>query len=150
MAKNEVKLTRILKAPIENVWHAWTKPENMKNWFSPEGMTNPEIVVDLKKGGTYRIVMEGHNMPDPNHNGKMAVGGEYIEINKPNLLKFSWRWEGVPVETHTTIITINLKKIDENSTELTLIHNGFADEKMRSEHNRGWISTFNKLDLFLK
>ena len=150
MNENKLELKRVIKSPIEQVWDAWTKPEQMKEWFSPEGMTRPEATADVKVGGAYRIVMEGHNMPDPKHNGKMPVGGTYVEIDKPNKLVFTWLWEGVPADTHTTTVTIMLKQIDETHTELTLIHEGFPDENMQKEHNMGWESTFNNLEQFLK
>lgn len=150
MDERQVKITKTLNAPIEKVWDAWTNPKSIRGWLSPEGMTNPEVEADLLVGGKYRIVMQGHNMPDPNHNRKIAVGGEYLEIEKPNKLVFTWLWEGSPKETHTTIVTVLMQKIDKNKTKLTLIHTGFADDDMQNEHNTGWTSTFSKLEQFLK
>lgn len=150
MNDNQVKIIKVLNAPIERVWEAWTNPESIKQWLSPEGMTNPEVNNDFNIGGAYRIVMEGHNMPNPTHNGLMAVGGKYLEIEKPNKLVFSWLWENAPTETHTTKIMILLKKISEQKTEMTLIHTDFADDNMRHEHDMGWNSTFKKLEQFLK
>lgn len=132
------------------MWDAWTNPESLKQWKSPEGMTTPEVEVDLRIGGKYKVVMEGHDMPDPSHNGKVTVAGEYLEIDKPNKLVYTWLWEGLPAETHKTTVTILLKKLDENRTELTLIHAGFADDKMQQEHNTGWLSTLKKLEEFLQ
>jgi uncharacterized protein YndB with AHSA1/START domain len=149
MTDKEVKLVKTYNAPIERVWDAWTNADNIKQWLSPEGMTNPDVSVDLRVGGSYRNVMQGHNMPDPKHNGKMAVGGTYLEIDKPNKLMFTWLWEGEPAETHTSTVTVYLKKIDDHKTELTLIHNGFADDDMQQQHDMGWTSTFRKLEQFL-
>ncbi len=149
MDETQVKITKMLEAPIEKVWDAWTNPESIKEWLSPEGMTNPQVSNDFVVGGKYRIVMEGHDMPDAKHNGIMAVGGEYVEIEKPHKLILTWLWEGAPAETHTTKITVLLKSLDERQTEIALIHSGFADDAMRHEHDMGWNSTFRKLDLFL-
>lgn len=150
MDEAQIKITKVFEAPIEKVWDAWTNPESIKQWLSPEGMTNPEVTNEFKVGGKYRVVMEGHNMPDSNHNGVMAVGGEYVKIEKPNKLILTWLWESAPVETRTTTITILLKELDHRQTEMTLIHSDFADDTMRHEHNMGWNSTFNKLEQFLK
>lgn len=150
MNDNQVKITKVLESSIENVWDAWTNSESIKQWLSPEGMTNPEVTNDFMVGGKYRIVMEGRNMPDPNHNGIMAVGGEYLEIEKPHKLVFTWLWENSPAETHTTKIMLLLKEVNNKKTEMTLIHTDFADDTIRNEHDMGWNSTFNKLDLFLK
>lgn len=150
MEHNNVTIIKTLPASIQRVWDAWTHPEEVKQWLSPEGMTNPEVTVDLKVGGAYRIVMEGRNMPNPQHNGKMAVGGTYLEIEVPTKLVFTWLWEKAPPGTHTTTITILLKAVDSNTTELTLIHTGFPDDTMRHEHNMGWNSTFRKLEQYMK
>jgi len=150
MKDRTLRITHTLYAPIEDVWDAWTNPESMKQWLSPEGMTTPDASVDLKVGGAYRVIMEGKNMPNPDHNGQMAVGGEYLEIEKPTKLVFTWLWEDSPVDTHTTKISLLFNKIDENTTELTITHSGFADENMQKEHDMGWKSTLRKLDMFIK
>lgn len=147
--KREVKFTKVLHAPIDTVWDAWTNPKSMQEWLSPEGMTNPEVGADLSVDGAYRIVMEGHNMPDPKHNGRLTVGGKYLVIEKPRRLVFTWLWEGSPVDTHTTKVEIHLRKVDADKTEMTLIHSGFADDNMQKEHTMGWTSTFHKLEKFL-
>lgn len=149
MSENKIVIKRKLHASIEKVWDALTIPSNLAQWHSPEGMTCPEVTGDLRVGGRYRIVMEGKNMPNPDHNGIMAVGGEYLEIERPTRLVFTWLWEGAPEKTHTTHIEINLKEID-GTTDLELIQSGFPDDHMKHEHDMGWNSTFNKLDVFLK
>jgi uncharacterized protein YndB with AHSA1/START domain len=116
MDNNQVQITKKLNAPIDQVWDAWTNPDSIKQWLSPEGMSNPEVHNDFYIGGTYRIVMQGHNMTDPNHNGVMTVGGKYLEIEKPTKLAFTWWWENAPAATHTTKVVISLHAINRNDT----------------------------------
>ncbi len=149
MDRKQLTITRVLNAPIEKVWDAWTNPESLKQWKSPEGMTVPEVTIDLVVGGTYRVVMEGHDNSYPNYNGTTVVGGSYMEIEKPTKLVYTWLWEGAPAETHTTTVTIQLKSLDKTKTELVLTHSGFADDNMKVEHDSGWMSTLKKLDQFL-
>ena len=42
----ELSLTRLIRAPRERLWRAWTEPELMKLWFTPRPWTTPEIVAD--------------------------------------------------------------------------------------------------------
>lgn len=148
MTNSEVKITKVFNVPIDKVWDALTNPESIKQWHAPEGMTNPEVTGELLVGGKYKIVMEGHNMPNESYNGIMSVGGEYIEIDKPHKLVFTWLWDGAPAQTHTTTVSMTLNDMGDK-TELELIHNGFADDNMMLEHNAGWESTLTKLEKFL-
>jgi uncharacterized protein YndB with AHSA1/START domain len=149
MKNRKIKIVRVLSAPIEKVWDAWTNPESLKNWKSPEGMSTPEAAVDLVVGGKYHVTMEGYDLPDPRHNGRVTVRGEYLEIKKPTKLVYTWLWDGSASETHTTTVTITLRSVDKERTELTLIHAGFVDDEMKKEHDKGWGSTINKLEMFL-
>ena len=36
----ELRLTRLIDAPIDVVWEVWTKPEHIKSWWGPTGFTN--------------------------------------------------------------------------------------------------------------
>jgi uncharacterized protein YndB with AHSA1/START domain len=65
----DLVLDRVLKAPIERVWRAWTDAEQLKQWWCPRPWTTPEAVIDLRPGGRFYTRMEG---PD----GEGASGGE--------------------------------------------------------------------------
>src|SRR6267378_2706264 len=46
-------ITRVFDAPREQVWNAWTDPEQFKKWWGPEHFTAPVSEIDLRVGGTY-------------------------------------------------------------------------------------------------
>jgi uncharacterized protein YndB with AHSA1/START domain len=54
---HEIEVTRTYNAPRELVFHAWTKPEHLKNWFAPAPLTVPEVESDPTEGGLYRLAM---------------------------------------------------------------------------------------------
>ena len=67
-AEHELVLTRLIDAPREKLFRAWTEPELMKKWFSPAPWTTPHAEMDLRPGGASLIVMrspEGQDMPNP-------------------------------------------------------------------------------------
>lgn len=140
MSEHALEVTRVIKAPITNVWRAWTDPTEMIKWYAPEQLTTPEADVDLKVGGSYRIVMEGDD-------GKHTAVGTFTTVEEPHTLSFSWKWEESPeAETHVTIL---LEEVAENQTKVTLRHEGFADEKSAQMHTKGWESTYNKLEKYV-
>ena len=58
-AERSVTITRVLKAPRDLVWRAWTDPNMLKEWWGPEHFTNPVVEGDVKVGGMMHITMHG-------------------------------------------------------------------------------------------
>ena len=58
-AERTLTLTRVLKAPRDLVWKAWTDHAQLKEWWGPEGFTNPVVEGDIHVGGTLNITMHG-------------------------------------------------------------------------------------------
>jgi uncharacterized protein YndB with AHSA1/START domain len=78
-----VTLTRVFDAPRALVWKAWTDPKMMAQWFGPRGFTNPVCELDVRVGGSLRIVMRG---PDGND---YPMKGEFRVVSEPELLVFT-------------------------------------------------------------
>ncbi len=145
---HSVLQTRVLNAPIEAVWDAWTKPELMKQWFCPLGMKAIEAEADLQIGGAFRIVMDARNAllrPPPEMGDFLTAYGTYQRIEYPNELVFSWAWEG---RNETSRVTITLTP-NGDKTELVLEHDGLMDEASRIFHEDGWTPTLENLSLHL-
>jgi uncharacterized protein YndB with AHSA1/START domain len=61
-------LTRMIDAPPEKVYRAWTDPELFKQWFVPQPWTISKAEMDIRPGGSSLIVMrnpEGEEFPNP-------------------------------------------------------------------------------------
>ena len=55
MQPTALSLTRVIRAPLEKVFAAWTRPELLRQWWGPGPVTCPEAEVDLREGGAYRL-----------------------------------------------------------------------------------------------
>jgi len=133
----ELVLTRIIDAPPEKVFRAWTEPELLKQWFAPKPWTTSVAEVDLRPGGSNLIVMrspEGEEFPNP---------GVYLEVVKNKKLVFTDAYTSawVPAEKpfFTAVITFN----DEGGkTKYTAraIHWTVADRQKHEEmgFHEGW------------
>jgi len=73
--ERELVLTRVFAAPRPLVFQCWTDSEHMKNWFGPRMFTNPTCQLDVRTGGTWRIVMRG---PDGTEHVATGVYQEVI------------------------------------------------------------------------
>jgi uncharacterized protein YndB with AHSA1/START domain len=47
-ADRELRISRLLDAPIKLVWEVWTNPDHIKKWWGPNGFTNTIHLMDLK------------------------------------------------------------------------------------------------------
>jgi uncharacterized protein YndB with AHSA1/START domain len=73
-ADRELTLTRLIDAPREKLYRAWTDPTLLKQWFAPLPYTTPVAELDVRPGGSAFIVMRGPDGKDlPNH-------GVYLEV----------------------------------------------------------------------
>jgi uncharacterized protein YndB with AHSA1/START domain len=63
-SNREMIITRLLNAPREMVWKAWTQPEHVKHWWGPNGFTNTIHEMEVKPGGVWRFMMHGPNGMD--------------------------------------------------------------------------------------
>ena len=46
----ELRISRLLNAPIELVWEVWTDPQHLAHWFGPNGFTITTHNMDVKEG----------------------------------------------------------------------------------------------------
>jgi uncharacterized protein YndB with AHSA1/START domain len=75
-SEREVVVTRMFDAPARLVFEAWSKPELFRTWWVPRslGMTLRSCEMDVRTGGTYRLVF-GEDPANP-----MAFFGRYLEV----------------------------------------------------------------------
>jgi uncharacterized protein YndB with AHSA1/START domain len=82
----ELSIVRVLDAPIDSVWKAWTTPQLFSKWWAPKMFTVPECRLDVRKGGAMHVVMRGPKGTP--FDMDMPVKGEYKEVSSPKRLAF--------------------------------------------------------------
>jgi uncharacterized protein YndB with AHSA1/START domain len=133
----DLRLERTFDAPRERVFDAWTNPEVLRRWWAAgpdyEGVA---AEVDLRVGGSLRLTMRA---PDgQTHTG----GGEYLEIDEPNRLVYSWRWE----DGEGTVSNVAVDFIEaDRGTTVVLNHTGLPTENSRDQHVHGWKECLDNL-----
>ena len=133
MAEPVAFVRRVLPAPPEVVFAAWTDAAGMRQWMSPVGTAS--MAMDLRVGGSFRLVMSGPGL-DIEHSG------EYLAIEPPSLLSFSWRSEFTA--GRETLVTVRLAPYGQSETELTLTHELLTEDQARS-HEGGWGGILDRL-----
>jgi uncharacterized protein YndB with AHSA1/START domain len=142
-ARTGIELQRRFRVSPEKLFHAWTQPAALRQWWCPEGWTAGDIAIDLRVGGRYRIEMRRAGLGDP-----VTIAGEFLDVTPPQRLVYSWRWEGAFDGMPPTLVTVELTRAADE-TVLTLRHDNFVDLGLRQQHRTGWLAACNRLDRLL-
>jgi uncharacterized protein YndB with AHSA1/START domain len=142
--KLSLEIRRLIKAPRDRVYAAWTDPGQLKEWFGPENVHTNDLVADVRVGGKYWWDLtnaEGE---------KITCRGEYLELEPDRKIVFTWQFDDDEAwENHTSIVTVELSD-RENGTEVRLRHERLPSEESRDRHAEGWNSVLNKLEKFFE
>lgn len=120
---------RTIRASPERVFAAWTTPEQLMQWWGPEGVRCPSAEVDLREGGAYRI---GNAMPSGD---TVWISGIFELIERPNKLVYTWSVE--PSTSAPETVTVRFEPRNEG-TEVIIVHERILSEAARDQHAHGW------------
>jgi uncharacterized protein YndB with AHSA1/START domain len=126
-AQLTVKLSGIVQASPQRVFDAMTDPEQIAEWWRPEGFTCPAVSLDPRVGGAYRIAMQ------PTEGELFHLAGEYVEVEPPSRLAYTFRWEPPDPDDQETVARLVLHERD-GATEVELTQGPFATEARRELH----------------
>ena len=138
MANNIVKLHRVLAAPVEKVFKAFTDADAMASWLPPYGFVCKVHSIDAKIGGTYKMTFTNFTTGNSH-----SFGGEYLEIIPNELLKYTDQFDD-PNLPGQMITTIQLKTIL-CGTELFATQEGIPDAIPTEMCYLGWQESLDKL-----
>ena len=126
----ELSISRLINAPQELVWEAWTNPEHIRHWWGPVGFKSTISKMEVTEGGEWIFVMHG---PDGTDYKNKHV---YITLEKPSLIIM--RHESFPpfvmtarFEARGTQTLVTLHSVFESASQLQEVIKVFkADEGM--------------------
>ncbi len=137
MDELDLTLTRIIRAPRERVFAAWTDPVLLVQWWGPGQISCPEAEVDLREGGAYRLA-------NLEADGSITwIYGEFRLVRPPEELAYTWAVTGVA--ERETLVSVRFNDHPEG-TELVIRHSRFGLAPVRSMHLVGWNGCIDKLE----
>ncbi len=86
LRKEDLVVKRIIDAPLEMVWKAWTDPEQVMRWWGPKYYASPWCKIDLREGGKYVFCMRA---PQDQGGQDSYTAGTYTKIVPMERLEFT-------------------------------------------------------------
>jgi uncharacterized protein YndB with AHSA1/START domain len=120
-----------IAASPETVWEFLVDPDKAVRWMGKSAK------FDLRPGGIYRVEV----IP-----GNVAIG-EFVEIDPPRRLVYTWGWESGPgssVPPGSTRVEFQLVEQD-GGTLLRFRHSDLPSHKSAESHGHGWDHYFERL-----
>ena len=138
MASGTVRLHRVLRAPKERVFRAFTNAEAMAKWLPPEGFTCKVDHIDARAGGSFRMSFTNFSTG----NGH-SFGGEYLEVVANEKLRYSDKFDdpGLPGEMITTV----LFKPVSCGTDISIVQEGIPEMIPEEMCYLGWQESLAQL-----
>ena len=131
-----------LDAPPEEIFRMLTVSTEVVKWWGPRGFTTPAAELNLTEGGLYRFRMT------PPDGEPFHLSGEFLEINPPWRLVYTFRWEEPTPDDRETVVDLSLGSTGEAAL-LVLAHGPFLTEERLAVHRTGWTESFEKLQAVL-
>ena len=146
MSGYELRIERILDAPVEAVWRAWV--ERKPEWFCPPPWTVEVIEQDLRAGGRSELVMRGPEGEE------MPMAGVFLDVEPmrrvvaTDALTADWQPQG------PFMVRIDLFEPDGEQTRYTAIARHWTEEA-RDQHQamgfeQGWGLSADQLGAVAK
>lgn len=132
----DLRLERVVAASPERVWEAWTTATGLAGWWWSH-WPGTRYSVDLVVGGGYLIEDGDHGV---------GVRGEYLEIEPPRRLVFTWVWldDGRPGEVERVEVTFTPEG---PATRVALVHTGpWATTEPAENYAQGWAFVLDALE----
>jgi uncharacterized protein YndB with AHSA1/START domain len=126
--------TLSIDAAPETVWEFFVDPERMKRWMGVD------VTAEPRPGGIYRCeVLPGH-----------IAAGEYVELDPPRRLVFTWGWEKTdsPTAIKPGSSTIEVELAPEgDGTRLRFVHRDLPSSAAVESHSHGWDHYLPRLEI---
>jgi uncharacterized protein YndB with AHSA1/START domain len=136
-----VEIDRTFEASVEEVWSAWTEPEQLAEWWGPDHFHTPveSVDIDLRPGGHVHL-----SMIQTDNGADYPVRFQVVEVVQHELLVFfSPAQPELGLNTDTTT---RIEFTDENGKTRMKLKDGPYEGNFADMTNQGWNQQFGKLD----
>jgi uncharacterized protein YndB with AHSA1/START domain len=135
-------IERVLPAPALTVFEMHAEPGLLAQWWGPKGFSAPDIELELRVGGRYRITMQ------PPEGDAFFLSGEFRAVEPGTRLAYTFRWEPPDADDQETLVEFSLQDLG-GTTRVTVAQGPFATEERRALHVQGWTESLDRLEALM-
>lgn len=141
MQENKVVVERSFDCGTEQLFNWLTDPSLIAQWFGPEGFTVRDVSNEVVVNGQYQIELQKDSMT------AFTIKGEYLEIVRPSLLKFSYRY--VELTRPESILSFEISPIAPDKSHMRMVQEFEVAVPDFSTRSVAWSYMFEKLATLL-
>ncbi|OGB03471.1 MAG: polyketide cyclase [Burkholderiales bacterium RIFCSPHIGHO2_12_FULL_61_11] len=138
-----VRLHRVLKAPPERVYRAFTTPEAIAKWIPPHGFTCTVHHMEPRVGGTFKMSFTNFTTQHSH-----SFGGEYLELMPNELLRYIDKFDD-PNLPGVMQVTVSFKPVS-CGTDLSVVQEGIPDVIPVEMCYLGWQESLAQLAMLVE
>jgi uncharacterized protein YndB with AHSA1/START domain len=129
----EINFTRVYDAPREEVWRAWTEPDQLARWWGKRGWNTPpeSVTADVRPGGVFRL-----NSINEETGAEMPLEAVYRDVVPPERLSFG---------DEGSVATVTFTDLGDGRTEMRFRTTIEASEELHRAAAGGLASAFDRL-----
>jgi uncharacterized protein YndB with AHSA1/START domain len=148
---SDLVLERVLDAPRDLVWKAWSTPEHLKQWWAPKPYETPECEMDLRPGGKFYTRMTGPDGFDSSGTGCFLEVVEGEKVVWTSALGEGWRPNEDPSDCggfpFTAIVTLEDIADGKTRYKAVAMHRNEADRESHAKmgFHEGWGTCADQL-----
>lgn len=155
MTKN-LTITRVISAPVEEVWQAWNESDKVMQWWGPTGFSCPVARMDVRAGGVSLVAMRA---PKEWGGQDMYNTWTYTAVEQPHRLEYIVHFsdkDGNKVDPATQNLppgmpgevphVVTFTALDDNRTEVTITEHGYTSDQIVELSKAGMNQCFDKME----
>jgi uncharacterized protein YndB with AHSA1/START domain len=138
-----VRFHRVLKAPPERVYRAFTTAEAMAKWIPPHGFICTVLHMEPRVDGTFKMSFTNFTTQQSH-----SFGGEYLELIPNELLRYTDKFDD-PNMPGVMQVTVSLKPVS-CGTDLSVVQEGIPDVIPVEMCYLGWQESLAQLAMLVE
>jgi uncharacterized protein YndB with AHSA1/START domain len=132
-----VRVRRLMPAPPDEVFDEWLDPESLKEWMCPHPTRVVDVSLDARVGGLVRFDVDNVGVP-------LLITGQFLEIDRPRLLRFTWSNSDWPDPTTMSVVEVTFAPAGGDETLMSIEHRLLPPTEFENFRS-GWTLTFDQL-----